>query len=442
MDAAVEEGNLQKCLLNVSVQTDEPPDTGLEKELTISGFSGVLAIAFLVALLIGFACHATATAGMPGTHQPMDLFQPPPFYRIYASSHYDAGLQQGRLARERIHGWFDVAEMKHRFKWASQAGAATFEQLKQDNARVFPAYVEEMQGIAAGAGVTMDQIWVANLINEIDARISQEVQDASFVLPWSMQHCSDEYGISGNGYEAGFAHGHNDDWSAEVGPYLYWLAISPSPDANETISRCAGLAYPGTLVGWAPSWNDNGLFFTQNTLLPKRTRPGGLGAVFTQKRAICDTDGIDQALASVTQPGWSSGASLNFVDLRNKRMANVEVWMDMNSVLEVTTEMGNYSHFNAYKHLCTPSGFSIDNPLVGKADPRQNRSYVLPPVADTEDIRMRLSDPLIYRRNKTLLTTILNGTTGMLDVWCCGVTAASAPPHYSWSLPSFFSNTH
>merc|ERR1712062_510811 len=52
---------------------------------------------------------------------------------------------------------------------------------------------------------------------------------------------------------------------------------------------------------------------------------------------------------------------------------------------------------------------------------------------------MRLSDPLIYRKGKTLLTMILNGTTGTLDVWH-GVTATSAPPTYSWSLSSFFSN--
>jgi len=283
----------------------------------------------------------------------------------------------------------------------------------------------------------MDQIWVANLINEIDALISQE-EKATFVLPWSMQHCSDEYGVSSKGYAAGFAHGHNDDWSAEVAPYLYFLAVSPARGAKERVSRCAGLAYPGTLVGWAPTWNAHGMFFTQNTLLPLVTRPSGLGVVFTQKRAVCEMNGIDEAIASVKQPGWSSGASLNLVDMRNKRMANVEVWMDENSVQEVTSEMGNYSHFNQYKHLRTASGASIDNPLVFNNDPRQSRSYMLPPVATTEDIRQRLSDPLIYRKNKTVLTTILNGTTGTLDVWCCGVPAASAPPHYSWSLLSFF----
>jgi hypothetical protein len=180
------------------------------------------------------------------------------------------------------------------------------------------------------------------------------------------------------------------------------------------------------------------MFFTQNSLMPMVTRRSGLGVAFTQRHAVCDTAGIDEAIASVKQPGWSSGASLNLVDVSNKRMVNVEVWMDTNSVLEITPAMGNYSHFNEYKHLRTASGATIDSPLIRKSDPRQGRSDSLPPVVNTEDIRSRLSDPLIYRKSKTLITTILNGTTGTLDVWCCGVPATQAPPHYSWSLTSFF----
>ena len=155
-----------------------------------------------------------------------------------------------RSAQARIHEWFAVPEMEQRFTWVTQGGSATFAQLKQDNQNEFPAYVEEMQGIADGAEVTMDQIWVANLINEIDSLISHENQEM-FKLPWQLQHCSDEYAVSGSGFEGGFAHGHNEDWSQEAAPFIYFLAVSPSPGAEAIVSRCAGLVYPGTLVGWA-----------------------------------------------------------------------------------------------------------------------------------------------------------------------------------------------
>ena len=35
-----------------------------------------------------------------------------PLYRISASSPFDAGLQHGLLARDRIHGWFATPEMQ------------------------------------------------------------------------------------------------------------------------------------------------------------------------------------------------------------------------------------------------------------------------------------------------------------------------------------------
>jgi len=291
--------------------------------------------------------------------------------------------------------------------------------------------------MADGAEVTMDQIWVANLINEIDSLMSQDNR-VIFEMPWQLQHCSDEYAVSSSGVEAGFAHGHNEDWSQEAGPLIYFLAVSPSPGAEAIVSRCAGLVYPGALVGWAPTWNSHGTFSSQNSLVPVMSKPGGLGCVFIQRRAVCDTNSMSGVLDELTRPGWSSGASLNIVQLREKRMANVEACTDLHSVFEVTPDMGNYSHFNEYKHLRMASGAAIDDPLKFVSDPRQGRSDELPPVGNTEDIRMRLGDSLIYREKKTLITTILNGSTGMLDVWCCGVKASDSPPHYSWNLPSFF----
>merc|ERR1740123_921378 len=175
----------------------------------------------VVALLLGAACCLSLARGVPKI---ADVNSPPPLYHIFANNPYDAGLQHGHFARARIHGWFATAEMKHRFKWASQAGSATFEQLKKDNKKEFPVYIEEMKGIAEGAEVTMDQIWVANLINEIDSLISHDHR-ATFTLPWEMTHCSDEYAMSPSGFESGFAHGHNDDWSQVAASFLYFLAV-------------------------------------------------------------------------------------------------------------------------------------------------------------------------------------------------------------------------
>merc|ERR1712176_22750 len=84
----------------------------------------------------------------------------------------------------------------------------------------------------------------------------------------------------------------------------------------------------------------------QNGIFPPTTRPYGLAQVFVQRRALCRATDFDSYHRLLTVPGWSAGASLNFVDFRAKRMVNVEVYGDRSSTHEV---VANYSHFNLYK---------------------------------------------------------------------------------------------
>lgn len=364
----------------------------------------------------------------------------PPFFRIVAKSAYDAGYQHGALAQPRIHAWFASVEMRSIFDWVAGDGREAFAQMKRDNTAEFPNYVEEMRGIADGADVTLDQVWVANMINDLENLMAISHKATPRSESNKQKGCSDEYVVSQAGYAAGFGHGHNDDWSAVARQYWYLLSVSATPGARNLHAHCAGVAYPGTMVGWAPTWNEHGMYHSQNTLLPRKSRAGGLALTFVQKRAICSANGMDAYIAEVTRPGWSDGASMNVVDTRGGRMANIELWEDRHSVLEITPAMGNYSHFNEYKHLETAKGRPVDNPLQFVRDLRQSRVDSLPAPRTTHDIMARLSDPVVYSKNGTLLTTVLNGTTGQLDIWCCGVPAMHAPskPVYSLNLNTFF----
>lgn len=256
-----------------------------------------------------------------------------PLYRIIASSPRDAGERHGRLAKDQIQGWFATQEMQHLFNWTAGNGSKAFQQLKADNAKEFPAYVAEMQGIADGAGVTMDQVWVANMINELENLMSI-AGFMSTISSGSGMHCSDIYAVKDGGYTNSFAHGHNDDWSATARKFWYLTAYSFT-NAGDTpgFKHCAGVTYPATLVGWAPTWNEHGIFATQNTLVPKKSRPGGLACAFVQRRAICPSRSMEEVVWGLSRPGWSDGASLNIVDVRGKKMANVEVWENRSSVV-------------------------------------------------------------------------------------------------------------
>jgi hypothetical protein len=365
---------------------------------------------------------------------------PAPLFRISATSSYDAGFQHGQLAQDRIQGWFAGPEMQSVFTFVkSDDGRKAFEQLKADNAAEFPEYVEEMRGIAAGAGATLDEVWCANMLNELESlmEIAKSQSNRS-------EHCSDVYAIADGGYAAGFAHGHNDDWSDAVKPFWYLMAITYNFENSNTTAdqklgfdKCAGVAYPAALIGWAPTWNGHGIFSTQNSMVPRRSRSGGLACAFVQRRAICGAHNLDEATEKLTVPGWSDSASMNIVDVTHKRMANVELWEDRHSVFEVTQEMHNYTHFNEFKHLQTKKGTRIDDAQLFVKDPRQGRADALPAPRSDADVMARLSDAKIFRPTATITTIVVNGSTGVLKVWC-GVPSASHSPAYTWDILNFF----
>ena len=81
-----------------------------------------------------------------------EVYAPPPMYNISAVSLRDAGLQQGRLAKERIRGWLGTTEMTELAEYAiTGEGRAAFRQLKADNTRFAPLLVTELEGVASGA---------------------------------------------------------------------------------------------------------------------------------------------------------------------------------------------------------------------------------------------------------------------------------------------------
>jgi len=325
-------------------------------------------------------------------------------------------------------------EMQDIQAFAKTNGSAAFEKLKKDNTEAFPEFVEELKGIAEGSGVDLDTIWYGNLISELESLMERPpgpIQDG---------HCSDIYAVSEKGYAGGFAHGHNEDWPGIVNNFFYYVKLTPTSDAAN-FSSCAGMAYPGAVVGWAATWNTNGIYMTQNSVFPRRTLAGGLASIFVQRKAICGAkpaESLDDMVAGLKIGKWSSGASVNMVDLRNKRMANLEVHEDQFGLRVVTNEMGNYSHFNMYKTL---AGDHLDPPSPSTMH-RQRRVDALPPSRSSADIVSRLSDTadpdLPLFRNMTITTLILEGATGDLRIFCCGQPAASGKPLYSWNVLDFF----
>jgi len=212
----------------------------------------------------------------------------------------------------------------------------------------------------------------------------------------------------------------------------YYVKYTAAPGAD--FVSCAGLAYPGALIGWAPTWNAHGMFMTVNTLVPKQIDPSGITTSFIQRDAICGLGkghNLSSVVAGLSSRYWADGASVNLVDTRGGNMASVEVYTGEQSVLSVTESMGNYSHFNLYRRLAVeqwPSESSMERKALLDS---------FPPPQTSSDITEALSQSPTVLRNTTIATLLIDGTSGRIDAWG-GSASASTLPIHSWNLFTFF----
>lgn len=354
-----------------------------------------------------------------------------PLYTIHASSLYDAGFQVGTLASSQIQQWFQGDEMtrlKQLFVNATnnEAGREFFTALQRDNALEFPELVQEMRGIADGARIPLDWIWMANLLPELES-----------YKDWSESwrgdaHCTDIFSVEHD------LHGHNEDWSDEIKPLWYFVKYIPIGNAN--FSECAGVVYPGTVVGFAPTWSRS-IYSTMNSLYPNATRTngGGLACSFIQRRAICESQSVARVLESLDAGHWAASASINLLELSSspsqprRTMVNVEAYLDDFSTFHVAT---NYSHMNMFQHL--KNGMAAD-----RGDPstrhRQQRIWETVAPASVTDVAAILGDTKddtypVYRAS-TLFTLVLHEYE--LRVWI-DANPKKAEPAYIWNLARFF----
>ena len=227
---------------------------------------------------------------------------PPRLIRISASSLYDAGRQNGELAQHRIQTWFASKEMTDLFTFAlgpgnttatnsatnSATGYATgpeaFATFKRINAAEFPSYADEIRGIAHGANVSEDKVWCANLIPELESLMpptpATQVGHCTDIFSHnsntnsntnssstnsSITNSSDSRAAAPTASAPTVVHGHNEDWSESVKPLWYFVAYTAQPGAD--FESCAGLVYPGTLIGYAPAFGANQVYVATFVLL-------------------------------------------------------------------------------------------------------------------------------------------------------------------------------
>ena len=237
---------------------------------------------------------------------------PTPIFKYVAKddteqSHYDFGLQVGRTFSEKINARLDQdsdLEDSYNFVRNTSEGQQIYREFLDVHRKIFPLYVKELEGIASGANVDFQRIFVKNLILEIDTLRSGTS---------STDHCSD-YQMCTKEF---CGVGHNED-DSEVSLNHTAIVKASFPSVNFT-----GFTYLGDLTSGAFGFNSNHIAFTLNWVGPNNVVRGGLGRGFVS-RSLMEATNLDDAISRVTAANQCAGHNVQLMDVQNRRVVNIE----------------------------------------------------------------------------------------------------------------------
>lgn len=263
------------------------------------------------------------------------------FRKITISGDYAAvGRTLGRRNRteiQRIIGTHPELNRKMLPLYATDGGRRRYDEFLAIHQKVYPEYIAELEGMAAGAGCRFRDLFLLNLRGEF---MPFDVNDASGGCSTCTVSIPDFRII-----------GHNEDAAAIYRNILFFAEVTPDAAPGFTT-----LSYPGSLCGNAVGWNARGIFFTVNITAPRHVRVGP-GRYFAA-RSLLAARSMEDAVARITQSRRASGFNYTVASFDDQRIVNVEVTAETHHVRAID---GAYFHTNHYieipgtDHLITSS---------------------------------------------------------------------------------------
>jgi isopenicillin-N N-acyltransferase-like protein len=238
-------------------------------------------------------------------------------------SYRDIGYQVGRVFNKNI-----KEIIKRRSEWHSslinilnsEEGQKLSTKLLELSQKHFPNVVEEIKGLADGAGIHFDHIWVINIKSELGS-IKKEPPGCSSIL------------VKDNKNMWLF---HNEDGHTAYKDIMFTIKVTP-PSGVSFIS----MVYPGTITGNGPSLNSRGIVQTTNYISSTESEIGLPRYVIG--RAILEAKDINEAVQIATHVPRAYPYHHNLASFEEKRYVSVET---IPSTSEKKYPDGNYFHTN------------------------------------------------------------------------------------------------
>lgn len=209
-------------------------------------------------------------------------------------------------------------------------GQALFRRLVDLHRARYPLYLSELEGIAEGAGVDFERLFLVNLRGEYRGYTGADDGGECSTCAVVNDDCA--------------AFGHNEDGTDVYKGRSYLIRVEPSHDVAFT-----ALCYPGFLPGNAFGCNDHGLCFSVNNVRPRQVQDG-VGRHFMARSLFAARD-IHEAIARLSVPDRAAGFNYTLGSIAERRIVNVEVAPHRVQAKEI---QGAHFHANHYLYLDTP----------------------------------------------------------------------------------------
>jgi isopenicillin-N N-acyltransferase like protein len=213
-------------------------------------------------------------------------------------SPYEIGHDVGNGVRDALRAAMAEVRARYERRGASEAMVEAAAPFVAAVERLAPECLDELRGMAAGAGVPFEDLLLANADDEIEQTIGLWREDGSAVEAGKTEGCT-VVGIT----QAGTADGHvllahNEDATAGWADYAY--AIRAEPDGEPAF---VAFSYAGLLLH--QGINAAGLGSVGNALYASDARPG-IPKLFLYRRALRERT-IEGAIRAATHPARAWG---------------------------------------------------------------------------------------------------------------------------------------
>jgi len=255
-------------------------------------------------------------------------------------SAYDIGFGLGRFGRDAVHRHLRPLELWQRL--ASLVGSEAAHSMRAAVEQRFPHYWQEIEGLAAGLELPVDEVFLWNCRGD-------------FVQTQSVDGCTTVLGPT----DGGTLIAHNEDGFPQLRGQCALVSVTPEQGLGFT-----SFVYPGSIPGHTFAVNEKGLVVTVNNIRP-RTIPTGLPRQVLG-RASLDAASIDEAVDILASEGRAGAFHHSLGQAGSGRLVSFEGASEGASVVEVVRPFG---HSN---HLVHPALQHIDQRITGSSGSRQH----------------------------------------------------------------------